>query len=153
MARAGDEEKARAVLRVDGGPDVDARRLDGLTRDLAADLRSLSRVRVDAADATPPPDSKSGTAASLGTLVLSGVFSATTARYLATTIVAWFRRSEAREVSVEVGDRHVTLRGLSGKDQHAVVEALVEAFAAPRVAAVSEAAASDAVVSEESREV
>ncbi len=114
------------TLIVDGGDGCDARRLDTLTRQLHDDLRLLGRVRVGQPPATPPEGAKTGTAAEIGTLVLSGLLSASTIRAISNVIIAYIRRTGARSVAWQANGREYTFTGLSATDQHDLVQALIE---------------------------
>ena len=113
------------TLLVDGGA-VDEAGLDRLTSSLFKDLRTTGLVKVVKKEENAPAGSKSGTAAMLGELVLTGVFSTATVATLGKVITAYIGRTKARSVVWQDGDRKVELTGVSKKDQLALVELLAE---------------------------
>ncbi|OLB81125.1 MAG: hypothetical protein AUI14_04495 [Actinobacteria bacterium 13_2_20CM_2_71_6] len=90
--------------------------LDALARQLAFDIRALRMFSVQGVAAPTSSDGKSTTANQIGTLVVSGVFSATAIRALRDVIVAYLDRTKARAVTVRVGSTEVTLTGASASD-------------------------------------
>lgn len=112
------------TVRVVGGQGLDARSLDRLTRQLAADLRAAGPFAVRPLPATAGPGGKSGVVEQIGSLLLSGVLSAAGVGAIRDVIVAYLARSNARAVHVRRGDNEVTLDGVSAADLAAVTRQL-----------------------------
>jgi hypothetical protein len=96
--------------------------VDALARQLASDVRALRTFAVRGAETAAPADGKSPTAESIGTLVVSGIFSATAVRALRDVIVAYLQRAAARAVTVRVGKTEVTLTAVSASDLSAIAQ-------------------------------
>ncbi|MBP2325667.1 hypothetical protein JOF56_006052 [Kibdelosporangium banguiense] len=76
-------------------------------------------------DTSPAPeDAKS--AGQLTELVLTGVFSAGTITAVTRVITAYIKRTSARSVTWQQGDKKIVLTGLSADDQKALAEAFAE---------------------------
>ena len=112
-------------LLVDAGA-VDDAELDRLTTSLFKDLRTTGLVKVVRGEADVPANSKSGTAAQLGELIITGAFSTATVATLGRVITAYIGRTKARSVVWQDGERKVELTGVSKKDQLALVELLAD---------------------------
>ena len=69
---------AEVQLTVGAAPAVDAERIERLTGQLRGDLRDVTGLQVRRKDAAEVPEgARAGAALQLGTLVVSGLFSAT----------------------------------------------------------------------------
>lgn len=91
-----------------------------LERDLGVLRGELLAVRTLAIrrPATNPPDgAKSGTASSIGELVLTGVLSTGTIAAVTRVIGDFLKRNADRSVTVRRGDTEITLTGQSQKEQ------------------------------------
>lgn len=102
----------RLTLAIDA-EGVDGSRLDHLTRTLQADLRATGLVTVTRPRVDAPEHTRSGTGASIGELVVSGVLSASTMSALARVMVAYIKRTSARSVVIKRGEDEYRFTGLS----------------------------------------
>ncbi len=98
-------------------------RADVLSRQLAADIRTLRTLEV-APVTGPSPDGSKSTGYEIATLVVTGAFSAATVRALRDVIVAYIDRTKVRGVKVRVGKAEVTLTGASASDLAELIEQL-----------------------------
>jgi hypothetical protein len=98
--------------------------VDALAHQLASDIRALRTFTVRGAETTAPSDGKSPTAEGIGTLIVSGVFSATAIRALRDVIVAYLQRAAARAVTVRAGKTEVTLTAVSASDLSGIAQQL-----------------------------
>jgi hypothetical protein len=90
--------------------------VDTLSRQLMSDIRALRAFSVRVATGPGPSGGKSPAVEHVGTLIVSGVFSATALRALREVIIAYVGRTKARAVTVRVGTTEVTLAGASSSD-------------------------------------
>jgi hypothetical protein len=102
---------------------VDSREVDAA---LAAQtlVRELNRQGVNAAPATGavPVDAKSGTAMTIGSLVLSGSLSAVVVRQITQVVLALIQRKAAGEITFRRGDDELTITNASRDTERALVE-------------------------------
>lgn len=119
--------------------DAEPGRLEELSQVLLDELRQLGEARVDRVNGAAPEGAKSGVALQIGSLAVSGVFSAATAAAFAKVMVARFDRAKVRKVTIEKNGQKFETDGLSNADQHL----LVEKIAAQLVESVSEDGAAD----------
>ncbi|MEV6316519.1 hypothetical protein [Streptomyces sp. NPDC051776] len=117
--------KVSVVIESDG---IDLQELDELTRSLEQELALL-----DAADTverpevqTLPEGAKSGTVVTIGTLIVSGVFSRAALQALVGLVAEWRKRAEARRVELTEGDDSLIVEALSPAEQRALIEAWIE---------------------------
>lgn len=104
-------------------PDADPERLEELTLALLDELRQLGEARIDRVDEPAPEGAKSGVALQIGSLVVSGAFSAATAAAFAKVMVARFDRAKARKVTIKKDNgQSLEFDALSKEDQHVLVE-------------------------------
>ncbi|MFF2524868.1 hypothetical protein [Streptomyces liangshanensis] len=115
---------AVAVETTDG----DAEELDTLTRELREELLLL-----DAAESVARPEggaapagAKSGTATTLGALLVTGVFSRAALNTMVSLVSEWRQRAQARRVELTEGDDSLIVEGVSGRDQKALIEAWLQ---------------------------
>lgn len=101
------------VLAADGSTTTQA---DTLTLQLMSDIRAIRSFAVRSALDTPTDSGKSGTAQQIGTLIVSGLFSAATIRALRDVLIAYIDRTKARGVQIRTGDTEVTITGASRAD-------------------------------------
>lgn len=111
--------------------DEDPERLEELTRMLLTELRELGEVRVDRVEGSVSEGAKSGLALQVGSLAISGVFSAATAAAFAKVMVARFDRAKARKVTLEKDGEKVEIDGISAADQHVLVAKIAEHLGEP----------------------
>ncbi|WP_405143892.1 hypothetical protein OG589_39980 [Sphaerisporangium sp. NBC_01403] len=130
-------------LQVDAGPGCTAEQLDRMVGSLYKDLRVLGLFNVKREQAPPPTGAMAGAGYQLGTLVLSGIFSAATMGALGKVLTAYVDRAKARSVEWEFDGHKGLFTALSRDDQRLLVEAV-----AARIA-VAPAAAGDEGVLEE----
>jgi hypothetical protein len=102
--------------------DDDPGRFTVLLEGLRDDLLDLPVHAAHLATSEPPADAKSGTGLALGTLVVSGAFSATTLHALARIVIAWIQRTGVRRVTLSSKGNPLVLEGLSARDQRAVID-------------------------------
>jgi hypothetical protein len=114
-------QSARLVLDV---PGADAREIERLTTLLGSDLRSLGLLSVRRDTSPSPENAKS--IGQLTELILTGVFSAGTITAVTRVITAYIKRTGARSVTWQQGDKKIVLNGLSAEDQKALAEAFAE---------------------------
>ncbi|MEU6083602.1 hypothetical protein [Streptomyces sp. NPDC047108] len=117
--------KVSVVIESDG---IDLQELDALTRSLEQELALL-----DAADSVQRPEveslpegAKSGTVVTIGTLIVSGVFSRAALQALVGLVGEWRKRAEARRVELTEGDDSLIVEALSPGEQRALIEAWIE---------------------------
>jgi hypothetical protein len=106
----GESPGARAEVSIDAGQDADDEELARLSRQLRAELLDLDVERVDYAEGTVPDGAKSGTAVSLGTLVVTLSDSAVLAAAVG-VLRAWVRRGSGRKVTVTLGRDKLEIKG------------------------------------------
>ncbi|SFQ61305.1 hypothetical protein SAMN05421810_110217 [Amycolatopsis arida] len=99
--------------------------LDRLTTALGRELRAVPGVTVARPAAAVPDGAKSGSAAAIGQLALTGLLSAGTIAAVAQVVVAYLKRHEGRSVTWQRGDRTITLTGHSTEEQLAVLRSLL----------------------------
>lgn len=110
-------------ITVDGGEAATLEEREELTLSLRSDLLDLGLESVDRADQPVLPEgAKAGTAHTIGVLVASGVFSASTMKAIATVTAAWLGRTGARSVSIARGDHQLEITGASRDQTEAIVE-------------------------------
>lgn len=90
--------------------------IDALTFQLMSEIRAMRTFAVRAAEDRPTANGKSGVGQQIGTLIVSGVFSAAAIRSLRDVLVAYIERTKARAVRVRVGEMEVTVTGASRSD-------------------------------------
>jgi hypothetical protein len=100
----------RVEVGIDAGADVADEELAQLSRWLRSELLELDVERVEYADSPPPPESKSGTAVSLGTMIVTLSDSAVLAA-LVGVLRAWVRRGSDRKVTIRLGEDKLEIRG------------------------------------------
>ncbi|MFI9603654.1 hypothetical protein ACIHCX_28040 [Streptomyces sp. NPDC052043] len=117
----------RIVVTVEAA-DGDAEETDALTCDLQEELLLL-----DAAESVARPEgeaapigAKSGTATTLGALLVTGVFSRTALNAMVSLVSEWRQRAQARRVELTEGEDSLIVEGLSGSDQKALIEAWLQ---------------------------
>lgn len=109
-------------ITVDGGAEIALDELESLTGGLRADLLETGLDAVDTpVGAEPPHGAKAGTAGTVGVLIATGVFSASTMKAVASVIQSWLQRSGARSVTLERGEERIVLTGSSQADVDALV--------------------------------
>lgn len=111
--------------------DQDPERLEGLTQVLLDELRQLGEARVDRVVGSVPEGAKSGVALQIGSLAVSGVFSAATAASFAKVLLARFDRAKARKVTIEKDGQKFEFDGLSRADQHLLAEKIAAQLVDP----------------------
>ncbi|WP_367136033.1 hypothetical protein [Saccharothrix sp. HUAS TT1] len=114
---------ADLTLRVvaDGAPD---RELHRLTTSLFNDIRRTGGVDVARGRAEAPAGSKSGAAAQLAELVVTGALSAATLTAVGKVVIAFVNRQKERSVKIERGDETWEFTGISADDQRLLAEML-----------------------------
>ncbi|RAS57944.1 hypothetical protein C8D87_1199 [Lentzea atacamensis] len=98
----------------------------GETRSLFKDLRTTGLVKTVRNETDAPAGSKSGTAAQVGELVITGAFSTATVATPGRMITAYTGRTKARSVIWQDSGREADLIGVSEKEQLALVELLAD---------------------------
>lgn len=117
----------RLRIIVDGGAEMPAEEVDTRTTVLRAELLELGLEAVDRPVTEPPRGAKSGVASTIGMLVATGIFSASTLKAIADVAIEFVRRGGARSVTIENGDSKLELTGASKADVEAVVSQWIEA--------------------------
>ncbi|MEV7965680.1 hypothetical protein AB0O34_06815 [Sphaerisporangium sp. NPDC088356] len=117
-------------LQVDAGPGCTAEQLDRTVGSLYKDLRVLGLFNVKREQVPPPTGAMAGAGYQLGTLVLSGIFSAATMGALGKVLTAYVDRAKARSVEWEFDGHKGLFTALSRDDQHLLVEAVAARIAA-----------------------
>ncbi|MET7718675.1 hypothetical protein [Streptomyces sp. NPDC005407] len=108
--------------------DGDAQEMDALTRDLQEELlllyaaESVARPEGEAV----PAGAKSGTATTLGALLVTGVFSRAALNAMVSLVSEWRQRAQARRVELTEGEDSLIVEGISGSDQKALIEAWLQ---------------------------
>jgi hypothetical protein len=105
-------------------------RLDALAAGLAEDLRTVRGLRIGNAGSTAVGPGKSPQAWDLGTLILSGVFSAATIGAVAQVLVAYINRSAARSIRLRRGEDEIEIVGSTRLDDPAVIAQLAQLLGA-----------------------
>ncbi|MFI5914324.1 hypothetical protein [Dactylosporangium sp. NPDC051541] len=100
-----------AELVISGYPGIRPAELDAMARELAAEIRQRARLGAHPWPAEPLPGMKSNGAVELGKLALTGVFSATTVKALATVLRVWIEHRRAGIVKIKCGDDEVVVQG------------------------------------------
>ncbi|MFE9127778.1 hypothetical protein ACFYOF_20625 [Streptomyces sp. NPDC007148] len=104
--------------------DGDAEETDTLTRELQEELllldtaQSVTRPEGEAA----PSGAKSGTATTLGTLLVTGVFSRAALSAMVSLVSEWRQRAQARRVELTDGEDSLVIEGNSSRDQRVLLE-------------------------------
>lgn len=109
---------------------IDHRNPDPRAMDAAAGalLRELSGAGagVHRAPEPAPEGTKSGAAASLTDLVLTGGLSAAVVSAVASVVVGYIQRGAARSVTLKRGDRSLQITGASAEDIRRAVEKFLD---------------------------
>lgn len=102
----------------------DAEGLDALTRELQEELALLDEaVSVARPEAdTTPSGAKSGTATTLGAVLVTGVFSRAALNAMVSLVSEWRQRAQVRRVELTEGEDSLIVEGLSGSAQKALID-------------------------------
>jgi Effector Associated Constant Component 1 len=100
----------RLEVGIDAGPDVNDEELRRLSRRLRAELLEVGVERVDYGTGLVPSGAKSGTAVSLGTIVVTLSDSAVLAA-LVGVLRTWARRGSDRKVTIQLGKDKLEIKG------------------------------------------
>lgn len=118
-----DNESGSLRLTVDGGADLTPDEIESLVGSLRAELLELDLDAVRTPTQVDfPLGAKAGAAHTVGVLIASGVFSASTVKAIATVASAWIQRSGARSVSICRGDSALEITGTSKHQVNRLVE-------------------------------
>jgi len=110
------------IVRVDAGPDADARERADLAFLLRDDLEDIDDADVELArGGDHEPGAKSGDPVEWGTLMVSAVTSGALSAVLKTAH-AWVSRRRGTSLSVRIGDDELILTGASSEQQRRVIE-------------------------------
>ncbi|QFU92610.1 hypothetical protein YIM_37265 [Amycolatopsis sp. YIM 10] len=127
---AGTAEALHVLVTTDD--DSDKRRLAMATANLARELtQARFAAALDQGSGDAPAGSKSATAVTIGSIAVSGVFSAAALRQLTRIVTAYIQRGSARKIKITDGDREIVIDGLSGKAQQALIDNWIESRDAP----------------------
>jgi hypothetical protein len=118
------------VLRVDAGPTASDEQMERQARTLYRDLRTLGLFQVERKQAPAPAGSMASAGYEIGTLVVSGAFSAAALKAMSNVLVAFIQRSKTRSVEWEFDGNKGTFQALSAKDQNKLVEIIAARIAA-----------------------
>jgi hypothetical protein len=99
-------------------------------RSLYRDLRTLGLFNVERRQAPAPAGSMASAGYEIGTLVVSGAFSAAALKAMSNVLVAYVQRSKARSVEWEFDGNKGTFQALSAKDQNKLVDVVASRIAA-----------------------
>jgi hypothetical protein len=103
----------RVDIDIDAGPDVDRGELGRLSRRLRDELLDLDVVSVDFAAGDVYSGTKGGTAASLGTMIVTLSDSAVLAAVVG-VLRGWVRGGSARKVTIQLGKDKLEIKGMIG---------------------------------------
>jgi hypothetical protein len=106
----GETRGTQAEVSIVADQDADVEELARLSRQLRDELLELDLDRVDYAAGQAPDGAKSGTAMSVGTLILTLSDSAVLAAAVG-VLRAWVRRGSGRAVTVQVGKDKLEITG------------------------------------------
>lgn len=120
----------KLVLRVDAGPTASVEQVERQARGLYQDLRTLGLFNVERGKMSAPARSMGSAGYEIGTLVVSGAFSAAALKAMSNVLVAYIQRSKARAVKWEFDGSNGTFEALSAKDQSKLVEVVAARIAA-----------------------
>jgi len=101
---------SQVEVDIDAGPDADDEETAELSRQLRRELLELNVERVDYAPSVAPDGAKSGTAVSLGTMIVTLSDSAVLAA-LVGVLRAWVRRRSDRKVRIQLGENKLEIGG------------------------------------------
>ncbi|WP_345628645.1 effector-associated constant component EACC1 [Rugosimonospora acidiphila] len=107
---------ADVALIVSGYPGIQPAQLDLMTRELATDIQRYARLAARPVQSTPAPGSKSGSAVDIGSLLLTGVFSASTVKALSSVLKTWIAHRRAGTITIRDGDRKIEIAGGTPKE-------------------------------------
>jgi hypothetical protein len=111
---------AQVEVGIDAGSDVDDEERARLSRRLRDELLALDVDKVDYAAAMVPSGAKSGTAISLGTMIVTLSDSAVLAAVVG-VLRAWVRRGSDRKVTIQLGKDKLEIKGTLGKREAEVI--------------------------------
>jgi len=100
----------RVEVGIGAGPDVDAEEMARLCRWLRDELLDLDIDRLDDVTGDVPSGAKSGTAISLGTMIVTLSDSAVLAAVVG-VLRGWVRRGADRKVTIQLGKDRLEIRG------------------------------------------
>jgi hypothetical protein len=103
---------------------ADLERIDDLSRGLLNDLRARELL-VDHCSVDAPSGAKSGTALTLGALMVALANSSAAANFV-TGIFDWLRQGRARSVKLTIDERSIELSSASAEQQQQLIKWLVE---------------------------
>jgi hypothetical protein len=113
--------------------DGDARELDELRIDLSDELALLPLHGIDeVSDGPVPANARAADVTSLSQLLVT--FGPSTLTAVATVVQAWLGRSNARKVSLKLGDDSITLSRASAADQRQLLDAFIDKHSAEQAA-------------------
>jgi hypothetical protein len=105
---------------IDAGTDVDDEELTRLSRWLRNELLELDVERVDYVTGPAPSGAKSGTAVSLGTMIVTLSDSAVLAA-LVGVLRTWVRRGSDRKVTIRLGKDKLEIKGMLGEREAGLI--------------------------------
>jgi hypothetical protein len=118
-----EENAVRAMLTISVAPDADAQELADLTSQLRRQLLELDVMSVELVrSADVPTNAKPVDAITIGALAVA--LNPAGLRAVIALVGAWLKRSQ-RKARITIGKDSLDLTGLSGADQHLLIEAFV----------------------------
>jgi hypothetical protein len=118
------------VLRIDAGVAMSDEQVERRVRSLQRDLRTLGLFHLERKQTPAPAGAMASAGYEIGTLVVSGAFSAAALKAMSNVIVAYIQRSKARSVEWEFEGNKGRFQALSAKDQNKLVEVVTAHMAA-----------------------
>jgi hypothetical protein len=115
----------RVEVRIDGSSHLDVQELARLSRRLCDELLELNVEKVDYATAVAPPGAKSGSAVSLGTIIVTLSDSVVLAA-LVGLLRGWVQQHSGRKLRVRIGENELEIKGALGEREDRRIEEFLD---------------------------
>jgi Effector Associated Constant Component 1 len=116
-------EQTTIKLEVGVDAETDAEEIDALTRSLRHELGGLDFAEVGQVDAAEVPEgAKSGTATTVGSLVVTLVQGAGGVAAVTGIVQAWLGRSRGRTVELEIDGNKIKVTGASSEVEERLIQ-------------------------------
>ena len=128
------ERIARLSLRIDAGPEAEAEELAQRAVELRRELLELDIEFAEPAAAGPaPPGTRGDEFLIAGALIVTLVRSPGLVKALIETVQLWITRDQHRTVELEINGDELKLTGITGEDQHEVIQDWIKRNTEPEI--------------------
>jgi hypothetical protein len=118
------DQTMELLLRLDAGPEADAKELAGITRRLREELLELDVEAVEFAQGGETPEgAKIGRAVDWNTLLLTLAASGGVLTTIIGMLQSWLTRHERRSVTLEIDGDKIEITGISSEEQKRLIDA------------------------------